>query len=451
VVGGASKEDWDPEFFLDQDVVFVVAQYRLGSLGFFALPGNPSLAGNFGLKDQQEALRWLQVSVSKFGGDPSRVTIFGSGSGAVSVHAHILSPQGDGLFQGAISQSGNMLTLYEMMFNNLVERSGQRLAERLNCIEPDPLPCLQALEGSVILDPAEGVQDILVPDSRFFISAPNIDTDSENPFLPYDPLYQTVTGLFKKVPYISGINSDEGGVTLLSDLIKLYKEETSENSLFLMFFLDRETQYDDLKQVERLMKDFYLGGGAYTEDKEQGLIDMLTDSKLASPLHQTVIGHLYAGARAYPYVLTQRCNDISFSQVFGGKDFGVTAADELPCFFRDAFVETSFSEEQALISETMLQMWTDFARFGDPNGDPQRGNASSVWNPGQTMVFGVTGEITSQEEWRDRMFLWDRLYWQTKREILADIVAQVDTEPVVPDYEYEEDILPTYIKDLRRI
>ena len=103
-----------------QDVVFVVAQYRLGSLGFFALPGNPSLAGNFGLKDQQEALRWLQVhismpaaskaammqsqdemqvSVSKFGGDPSRVTIFGSGSGAVSVHAHILSPQGDGLFQ----------------------------------------------------------------------------------------------------------------------------------------------------------------------------------------------------------------------------------------------------------------------------------------------------------------------------------------------------------------
>ena len=95
-----------------QGVVFVVAQYRLGSLGFFALPGNPSLAGNFGLKDQQEALRWLQVhistmltldgmqvSVSKFGGDPSRVTIFGSGSGAVSVHAHILSPQGDGLFQ----------------------------------------------------------------------------------------------------------------------------------------------------------------------------------------------------------------------------------------------------------------------------------------------------------------------------------------------------------------
>ena len=49
-----------------------------------------------------------------------------------------------------------------------------------------------------------------------------------------------------------------------------------------------------------------------------------------------------------------------------------------------------------------------------------------VWNPGQTMVFGVSGDITSQEEWRDRMFLWDRLYWQTKRETLADIIQQVE-------------------------
>ena len=42
------------------------------------------------------------------------------------------------------------------------------------------------------------------------------------------------------------------------------------------------------------------------------------------------------------------------------------------------------------------------------------------------MVFGVSGDITSQEEWRDRMFLWDRLYWQTKRETLADIIQQVE-------------------------
>ena len=126
-----------------------------------------------------------------------------------------------------------MLTLYEMMFNNLVIIliwkplwlfGSQRLrgpgkglqrgwivliqtrfpASRFETVinfasEWLQFSSFQALEGSVILDPAQGVQDILVPDSRFFISAPNIDTDSDNPFLPYDPLYQTVTGLFKKV------------------------------------------------------------------------------------------------------------------------------------------------------------------------------------------------------------------------------------------------------------
>ena len=149
-----------------------------------------SIAGNFGLKDQQEGLRWVQENILQFGGDPGRVTIMGSGSGAVSVHCHLLSPHGEGLFQAAISQSGNLLTLYELLFNNLVEVSGLQLAARLGCDTPDPLPCLQALPAETLLDPAQSVQDILIPNSDHFISAPNIDTDSSNPFLPFDPLYQ---------------------------------------------------------------------------------------------------------------------------------------------------------------------------------------------------------------------------------------------------------------------
>ena len=72
----------------------------------------------------------------------------------------------------------------------------------------------------MILDPAQGVQDILVPDSRFFISAPNIDTDSDNPFLPYDPLYQTVTGLFKKV------DGKKGAPSLTSRRFPIYQGST---------------------------------------------------------------------------------------------------------------------------------------------------------------------------------------------------------------------------------
>ena len=193
--------------------------------------------------------------------------------------------------------------------------------------------------------------------------------------------------------------------------------------------------FDDLKQVERLMKQSYIGSGPYDETKQQGLIDMFTDDKLASHQHQTVSGSLYSGAAAYPYLLIQRCNHLRFSQVFVGQDLGVIAEDNLPCLFRDAFVQTSFSDQQLLISDSTLKVWTDFAKFGDPNGDSKQG--AQLWNPGQTMVFGVSGKITLKEEWRDRMFIWDRLYWQTKRETLVDelyseaeITACLSSKPV---------------------
>ena len=63
------------------------------------------------------------------------------------------------------------------MFNNLVKQSGQKLIEKLSCAGPDVLQCLQAVDA----DPVQSVQDILVPNSDFFISAPNIDFVSNNP------------------------------------------------------------------------------------------------------------------------------------------------------------------------------------------------------------------------------------------------------------------------------
>ena len=67
-------------------------------------------AGNQGLWDQQLALRWVQRNIAAFGGDASRVTLVGEGSGASDVCLHVASPQSRGLFTGAISQSGGCTT-----------------------------------------------------------------------------------------------------------------------------------------------------------------------------------------------------------------------------------------------------------------------------------------------------------------------------------------------------
>ena len=91
--------------------VVVTINYRLGALGFMAHPSfaaeSPQhAAGNYGLLDQIAALDWVRRNIARFGGDPSRVTIFGESAGGISVGSLVGSPLAEGLFSGAILESG---------------------------------------------------------------------------------------------------------------------------------------------------------------------------------------------------------------------------------------------------------------------------------------------------------------------------------------------------------
>ena len=85
---------------MTEDIVLVLMNYRLGALGFLSID-DPSLeaTGNAGLKDQVQALKWVQKNIKQFCGDPSNVTIFGQSAGAVSVHYLVLSPLTKGEFR----------------------------------------------------------------------------------------------------------------------------------------------------------------------------------------------------------------------------------------------------------------------------------------------------------------------------------------------------------------
>ena len=92
------------------DVVVVGVNYRLGALGYLALPclddAANGIAGNYGLLDQIAALRWVCDHAGAFGGDPGRVTVVGESAGAMSIGALLAAPAALGLFQRAILQSG---------------------------------------------------------------------------------------------------------------------------------------------------------------------------------------------------------------------------------------------------------------------------------------------------------------------------------------------------------
>ena len=108
LVWGESN-DWNPAQLVSNGVIVVTVNYRLGALGFLAHPalaGAGGSAGDYGLMDQQAALRWVQGNISRFGGNAHRVTIFGESAGGLSVLSQLSSLRAHGLFSGAIVESG---------------------------------------------------------------------------------------------------------------------------------------------------------------------------------------------------------------------------------------------------------------------------------------------------------------------------------------------------------
>jgi para-nitrobenzyl esterase len=164
VAGGSAHRAYEGgKLAAEGHVVVVTLNYRLGPLGFLAHAAMTAesahhSSGNFGILDQIRALTWVRSNVSRFGGDPERVTIFGHSAGGASVCTLYASPLARGLFAGAIMQSGfcsaNPENLAEM------EALGEQAARALGCATAaDVLACLRAAPvASVLHALAQGVQ-----------------------------------------------------------------------------------------------------------------------------------------------------------------------------------------------------------------------------------------------------------------------------------------------------
>src|SRR6267378_1582457 len=136
--------------------VVVTLNYRLGPFGFLAHPAFAEespyhAAGNYGLLDQIAALRWVQRNIARFGGDPSRVTIFGESAGGMSVGSLIASPLAKGLFQRAILESGTGLV--GVQSRDTAQAVARRLGDSLHVsgAGADAAARLRALSADTVL------------------------------------------------------------------------------------------------------------------------------------------------------------------------------------------------------------------------------------------------------------------------------------------------------------
>src|SRR5579859_6551492 len=196
--GGGLTQDggrnYEPTGLAADGVVVVTINYRLGALGFLAhpalaaRPGGP--AGNYGLMDQQAALRWVQANIGRFGGNPRNVTIAGESAGGLSVLAQMISPGARGLFQKAIIQSGAFALNQQPLA--AAETVGEAFAAKAGC--PDQTAaCLRNLP----------VADLL---SSPFAGIPGV-VDGQ---VLTEPIGTALAaGRFARVPILNGTNHDE--------------------------------------------------------------------------------------------------------------------------------------------------------------------------------------------------------------------------------------------------
>jgi para-nitrobenzyl esterase len=107
--GAGSSEFYQANALVENGVVLVTFNYRLGPFGYLAHPAlteEAGTSGNYGLMDQAAALRWVRDNIRSFGGDPDNVTIFGESAGAQSISELMATPIADGLYHKAILESG---------------------------------------------------------------------------------------------------------------------------------------------------------------------------------------------------------------------------------------------------------------------------------------------------------------------------------------------------------
>jgi para-nitrobenzyl esterase len=187
----------DGSLIVTTDHIIVVSiNYRLGPFGFLTIPGLGTSAstanGNFGLLDQEAALRWVHRNIRAFGGNPQKVTIAGESAGGWSVCALLTAPQARGLFRGAIMQSGSCTTRSAAD----AQTTGLAFAKQAGC--PDPATaatCLRALPEQTLLDASASY-------SALFTYG--------GPELPVADGPAVAAGNYYRVPLLMGTNHNEG-------------------------------------------------------------------------------------------------------------------------------------------------------------------------------------------------------------------------------------------------
>ncbi|PBK95732.1 carotenoid ester lipase precursor [Armillaria gallica] len=200
---------------LNQPVIYVSMNYRVSGFGFLAgKEVKEAAVGNLGLHDQREALRWIQNYIATFGGDPTKVTIWGESAGAISAALHTIAYDGDtqGLFRAAFMQSGSPIPVGDLeggqkYYDDIVIRTGCSGSD-------DTLACLRTVSYKTLKAAIDNSPFIFDYQSLKLAWLPRAD----GVLFSDNPQRLVEQGKIANVPIVSGDCDDEGTLFSLASL-----------------------------------------------------------------------------------------------------------------------------------------------------------------------------------------------------------------------------------------
>ena len=330
IFGGGLREGWgsEPEFdgeaWAGKDVVLVTFNYRLGVFGFLTHPElaaeNPEhVSGNYGILDQIEALRWVKKNIAQFGGDPDNVMIFGQSAGGRSTKTLCASPLARGLFNKAIIMSASGLTLP---------------VPAAAAVSSATSSYMRAFAPLTLEESSQQTKQVM--DWAGLTDLEKMRAASTEVIFALGPIYQSVTG--NRTWMSSG---------LISPVVDGYV---------------LEEDFDNAAVNNNLANVPYMIGFTLNDmgNMAPGIIDFCVNRE-------------QAGDRAYAYQFARRLPTDGRDNVLKG---AFHSSDLWYVFqsFKNSW--RPWTEGDWNLSEEMLTAWTNFAKFGDPNG--QQGGE---WTP----------------------------------------------------------------------
>ncbi|ROQ66681.1 para-nitrobenzyl esterase [Streptomyces sp. 840.1] len=370
-------------------VIVVSFNYRLGIFGFLDHPALDHgaarhLSGNFGLEDQQAALRWVRRNAAAFGGDPANVTIFGESAGGTSVCAHLAAPGSAGLFQKAILQSAQCAgrkwspgpATWFPLPRAERERHGLDVAAEAGC--PDLRTAATCLRGT-------SVPELLKWSDYGLGSGPSVGGG----VLPVSPERAFATGRFNRVPVIQGTTRDEH--RLFTAAIEAVTGSTTTEADYRQQIGALFSTGDAARVLARYPTGRFHSPG-------EALSTVISDWAWGC----TVLDRDQALDRYVPTYAYEFGDDEApwFSSLKKpGFPTGAFHGSELQYLFDDEQLPGPATAAQHRLADTMVRYWARFAHTGDPNGDgaapwPRFGTARHVQplQPGRTEPVDLAQE-----------------------------------------------------------